>query len=233
MASKRMFSNDITDSDKFLDLPFNSQLLYFHLGMHGDVKGFVQPKRVTRSVGLKIEDLKPLIEEGFVIPFESGVVVITHWNINNQTREDREASTRFIKELAQLSRDDGVYMLIQENSGSTTGELPHSIDKIRLNKVRLKESMEDEPTLKEIKFSKREEITESVLQELSEKYGVPVDFVADCWDTAQNWLDSKGVRKQNYKSFLANWVKRERATYLLKARQFSSTKGGVVDARVN
>lgn len=132
MANKRMFSKDIIDSDKFYDLPFNSQLLYFHLGMNGDVKGFVEPKKVCRMVGVKIEDLKPLIHAGFVIPFESGVVVITHWNINNLTREDREAPTRFVEELAMLKSNNNEYLLLEDNSSTTPGVLPHSIEEVSI-----------------------------------------------------------------------------------------------------
>ena len=74
MANKRMFSLSVIDSDRFYDLPLDSQLLYFHLGMHADVKGFVQPRKIIRLVGLKPIDLKPLIERELVIPFESGVI---------------------------------------------------------------------------------------------------------------------------------------------------------------
>ena len=41
MAKRRMFSLDVTDTDKFLDMPTSSQALYFHLGMHADDDGFV------------------------------------------------------------------------------------------------------------------------------------------------------------------------------------------------
>lgn len=132
MANKRMFSKDIVDSDYFYDLPFTSQLLYFHLGIHADIKGFVQPKKIIRTVGLKLEDIKPLIEKNFVIPFESGVVVITHWKLNNQLREDREKPTLFQKELSLLAQHNDVYELLPDNSRSTPAQ-------VRLGKVRLGE----------------------------------------------------------------------------------------------
>lgn len=90
---------------------------------------------------------------------------------------------------------------------------------------------EDTPTpLKEIKYLKREEITNSVMEEIAQKYEVPLGFVSDCWDTAQNWLDAKGKLQKDYKAFLSNWVKRERADMLLKVRS-GRGRGGVVDAR--
>ena len=41
MAQKRMFSLQVTDTDRFLDMSASAQALYFHLGMHGDDDGFV------------------------------------------------------------------------------------------------------------------------------------------------------------------------------------------------
>ena len=51
MASKRMFSLAVIDTDDFLDLPVSAQCLYFHLGMHGDDDGFVsRPKGIARYI---------------------------------------------------------------------------------------------------------------------------------------------------------------------------------------
>lgn len=88
--------------------------------------------------------------------------------------------------------------------------------------------------LTKINFSKRKEITNTVIQEIADKYGVPFDFVGDCWDSAINWLDAKGQRKSNYKAFLSNWVKREKANYILKTKNNNfGRRGGVVDVRTN
>lgn len=102
-----MFSNTIVDSDKFLDMPLTSQALYFHLGMKADDDGFVgNPKKVTRSVSCTEDDLKLLIAKGFVIAFESGVIVITHFNIHNMVRKDRKKDTFFQSEKQQLQLDE-------------------------------------------------------------------------------------------------------------------------------
>jgi hypothetical protein len=82
-----------------------------------------------------------------------------------------------------------------------------------------------------VKFSKREDITSSVMQELADKHQVPLAFVEDCWDTVCNWLDSKGKTQKNYKAFFDNWVKRERATWILKTKQSNNfqKRGGYAD----
>lgn len=104
MAQKRMFSKKVTDSDKFLDLPLTAQALYFHLNMHGDDDGFVDnTKTVKRMLGASDGDLRMLIEQNFLIPFESGVVVIKDWRVHNTIKNDRYQKTIYTDEFKRLS----------------------------------------------------------------------------------------------------------------------------------
>ncbi|WP_430611204.1 hypothetical protein IGL01_002325 [Enterococcus sp. DIV0340] len=108
MANRRMFSKDVVDSDKFLDMPPTAQNLYFHLGIHADDDGFVSsPKKVQRSATASNDDLTSLISKGFIIPFETGVVVITDWHLNNQIRKDRYKETIYQEEKANLLLTNG------------------------------------------------------------------------------------------------------------------------------
>jgi hypothetical protein len=106
-----MFNIKITDSDDFLDLPLDMQALYFHLSMVADDDGFiVGAKSVARKIGVQAEALQELIKNRFLIKFESGVVAIRHWNLNNQVRKDRYTPTIYQSEFAKLSKDEnGVY----------------------------------------------------------------------------------------------------------------------------
>ena len=109
MAERRMFSNSVVESDLFLDMPFSAQALYFHLSMNADDDGFVaNPKNICRMVGTNDDDLQILSSKGFVIIFESGVIVITHWKINNHIRQDRHKETVFKeeKELLILEKNE-------------------------------------------------------------------------------------------------------------------------------
>ena len=118
MAQKRMFDKTITNSDAFLELPDSSQVLYFHLSMNADDDGFVNNwKSILRMTGTKEDDLKILISKQFVIPFESGVVVIKHWRINNYLRNDRHKETTFKDEFAKLSINENEEYVINENFG--------------------------------------------------------------------------------------------------------------------
>lgn len=133
MAQKRMFDKTITNDDNFLEMPIGSQVLYFHLSMNADDDGFINNwKSIMRMIGAKEDDLKVLVAKSYVIPFETGVIVIKHWKINNYLRNDRYKPTRFQEEYKQLTlNDDLVYQL------DTNGV--HSIDKNRIEKNSIEE----------------------------------------------------------------------------------------------
>jgi hypothetical protein len=111
MAQRRMFSAQIVTADAFLEMPLTSQALYFHLGMSADDDGFVSPKKILRMTGAGEDDLKVLMAKRFVIPFSSGVIVITHWKQNNYLRNDRYTPTIYQDEMNRLASIQGVYQL--------------------------------------------------------------------------------------------------------------------------
>lgn len=107
MAQKRMFSLNVVDTDKFLEMPISSRLLYYELGMRADDDGFIDNwKKILMFTGLKEDDMKVLISKQFVIPFESGVIVIRHWRLNNYLQNDRTKPTIYQDELKQLNLDE-------------------------------------------------------------------------------------------------------------------------------
>lgn len=103
IAERRMFAKTIIDSDVFIDMPISARLLYYDLGMRADDDGFVNsPKKIVRMIGASQDDLNVLISKNFIIPFDSGVVVIMHWKINNYIRKDVYHETRCKNEKTQL-----------------------------------------------------------------------------------------------------------------------------------
>ena len=107
MAERRMIAKTIIDSDLFLDMPMSTQCLYFHLNMRADDDGFINnPKKIQRMIGCNDDDIKLLIAKNFIIPFESGVVVIKHWKIHNYIRMDRYKETLYKEEKSQLVTDN-------------------------------------------------------------------------------------------------------------------------------
>lgn len=113
MAERRMFAKTIVLSDAFLDMPMSARCLYFTLGMLADDDGFVNaPRSIMRQCGASDDDMKLLITKKFVLIFDSGVIVIKHWRINNYLRNDRYVPTKYGNEKDGLSLDEnGAYTL--------------------------------------------------------------------------------------------------------------------------
>ena len=111
MASRRMFAKTIIDSDAFIDMPLSTQALYFHLSMRADDEGFINnPKKIMRMIGASEDDFKVLCAKNFIIPFDSGVVVIKHWKIHNYIQKDRYKPTVYLEEKAMLGiKENGAY----------------------------------------------------------------------------------------------------------------------------
>ena len=77
--------------------------------------------------GKKEDDLKILITKSFIIPFDTGILVIRHWRLNNYIQKDRYKETIYKDEKQLLSTDsNNVYNL--------DTDCIHSIDKNRLDK---------------------------------------------------------------------------------------------------
>ena len=107
MAERRMFAKTIVLSDAFLDMPMSARCLYFTLGMLADDDGFVNaPRSIMRQCGASEDDMRVLIAKKFVLEFESGVIVIKHWRINNYLRNDRYVVTKYVKEKSKLTIDE-------------------------------------------------------------------------------------------------------------------------------
>lgn len=165
MATKRMFSKEIVESDAFLDMSTSAQALYFHLSLNADDYGVVSsPKSILRMVGCNDDDLRLLITKRFVLPHQSGVIVIKHWRINNNIRMDRLKGTPYeevlkglhIKEnkayTDDLSQGEPILDLTDDgqmtdkcltDDGQMTGKCPHSLVQSSLDKSRRDKSRRD------------------------------------------------------------------------------------------
>lgn len=142
MANKRMFALDVIDTDRFCEMPVSARLLYYELGMRGDDEGFVQnPKRIMLTTGTTVDDLKILAAKGYVILFDSGVLVITHWRQNNFIQKDRFHETTCLAEKAQIQTTDSkIYELLPSGNKLDTPCIRTVSDleaQIRLDKTRV------------------------------------------------------------------------------------------------
>lgn len=142
MAERRMFAKTIIDSDAFLDMPLSTQAFYFHLSMRADDDGFINnPKKIQRVIGCSDDDLKLLIAKRFIIPFDSGIVVIKHWRIHNYIRNDRYKETVYKEEKALLTMKENNAYTLATNGIPTVSRMDTQdrIGKDRLGKA-IKES---------------------------------------------------------------------------------------------
>ena len=91
MAERRMFAKSVTGSARFLKLPDSARLLNCGLGREADDDGVVEAFGVLRKTGGSEEDLRTLIDRGFLLELdgENLVVHIRHWAMNNLIRKDR------------------------------------------------------------------------------------------------------------------------------------------------
>jgi hypothetical protein len=153
MAQRRMFSLKIIDTDRFLEMPSSSRLLYFDLSMRADDDGFVDaPKKILNMTGASEDDLKILCAKQYLIPFDSGVCVIKDWKIHNYIAKDRYTETHY--------KDEKTMLIIDENESYTKciQDGNKMLTQVRLGKDREgKESTGKErktftpPTIEEIK----------------------------------------------------------------------------------
>lgn len=217
MADKRMFSLKIVDSDLFLEMPLSSQCLYFHLSMRADDDGFVDnPKKIIKIIGANDDDLRLLIAKGFVITFERGIIVITHWKINNYIRNDRRKDTIYLEEKNSLvETQNGAYTRLSslgipnDNQMSTTCQ--PSIGKGRLDKVSIDKGRVEQGN-QVIPFSfygeyKNISLTDEEYQKLKDKLQGHTDTMID---KLSRYIESKGKTYKNHYVTILNWYEQDK-----------------------
>lgn len=197
MAQRRMFSPAIVESDAFLDMPISTQALYFHLGMFADDDGFVNPKKIMRMLGVSDDDLKVLITKRFILPFETGVVVIKHWLIHNMIRKDRYKETMYLAEKNGLAiKDNGSYTEL-DTSRQPNGN--QRVPQVRLGKVRLEK--ETYGVCENVK------LTEEEHEKLITRYGRSA--IRKLIDDLSTYQKSSGKTYKDHYAALLNWASRK------------------------
>ena len=143
MARKRMFDLAIINQDSFYELPMDAKALYFLLGMEADDEGFVNPKKILRLYGGSEDSIKILIVKHYLIPFKSGVVVITDWKRNNYLDKNKIKETIYIEEKSSISYNEKTekYEMLNESLTKVEPELNQSsIEENRVEECRVEES---------------------------------------------------------------------------------------------
>ncbi len=97
----------------FTSMPPTTQCLYFHLCMSADDDGFSNNVRISMfNAHATVDDFNTLVSKKFILPFDSGVIVIKHWKMHNYIQNDRYHETKFVEEKAQIVlKENDVYSL--------------------------------------------------------------------------------------------------------------------------
>lgn len=200
MAERRMFAKTIVLSDAFLDMPMSARCLYFTLGMLADDDGFVNaPRSIMRQCGSSEDDMRILISKKFVLEFESGVIVIKHWRINNYLRNDRYVETKYVKEKAMLVVDEkGGYKPL-EASGIPPGIPSMGIPRLGQDSIG-KDSINRPPpqTPQEVADYCREERL-GLTEEEAKRFFTIME--------AQGWKHRNGKPIRDWRMLVATWAK--------------------------
>ena len=207
MAEKRMFSSNVIDSDAFLDMSPTARLLYYDMGMRADDDGFIDsPKKIMRIIGASDSDLKELIDNGFVLRFESGVIVIRHWYVNNRVRRDTYHETIYTEEKSRLLLEkNNVYQLRNDSvtdTLQTRDEIgsQNRVDKSRLEKDRLGKDRLDEScaceSLSENLAESGQPSQESPIVYFPTKFGEQPIYQRDIDDLSNMFNGSVDVRNE-------------------------------------
>lgn len=168
-----MFAKTIIDSDAFLEMPISARLLYYDLGMRADDDGFVNsPKKIMKFIGASLDDMNILILRKFILPFDSGVVVIKHWRIHNYIRKDTYNETNYKSEKSMLELDENkAYKLLDNSRVEVFRGL--SVDEqstqVRLGKVSIDKNSIDQDNINNIVQKSSNETAIIVSKKVSDK----------------------------------------------------------------
>lgn len=206
MAQKRMFDKVVTTSDDFLELSAEAQCLYFHMGMLADDDGLSKNYRsYMKLVGATNEDLQSLIDKSFIYKFDSDVIAIKHWKINNTIRNDRYRPTIFQNEFSRLDIADNNEYIMLDTNGIPDGnqmDTKNNIDKNSKDKIsKEKNSLEKKREEKNNIVEKREDVT--ILSGNDVVVKDVIDYLNKKINSSYNWENEK------IKSLVNNWIEKE------------------------
>ena len=204
MADRRMFSKNVTETDPFLEVSLSAQAIYLHECQAADDDGFIASAKKTLRASKGTEEmLQELVDTGYLIRFDTGIYLVTHWNESNHVQKDRYKPTIYTKERSLVDLVDNVYYLKTDPNCIQNGSIPDTqvrLEEKRLDKKRLGESLPaPTPTTKE-------------LMDYAEEIDYP-NFNAEkflAYYNANGWKNSHGKPITDWKNQILVWKAREK-----------------------
>lgn len=139
MPNRRMFSLKIINSARFLKMPIDSQVLYFHLGLRADDDGIVEAYPVMKMLGTSEDNLKVLAAKQFVkVLNEDLVSFITDWLEHNYIRADRKVDSIYKNLLLQMLPDfESIEPKTRADTEQFTGQPNTRVSKDKISKDKI------------------------------------------------------------------------------------------------
>lgn len=206
MAERRMFAKSIVLSDAFLDMPMSARCLYFTLGMLADDDGFVgSPKSIMRQCGASDDDMNILLVKRYILGFESGVLVIKHWRMNNYLRNDRYNQTTYLEEKNTLTIDEkGAYTERKKSVGIPSGRQVVYTGKDSIGKDSIGKSIEKRTRHKYGEYNNVVLSDEDI-----EKLKAEIPNYEQYIEKVSEYVASTGKSYKNYLATIRNWYRRD------------------------
>ena len=165
-------------------------------------------------IGASEDGFKLLFAKGFIIVFETGIIVISHWKRNNYIQKDRYKETMYKSEKSFLKiNGSNVYektdiVCIQSGYKSDTQV---SIGKDRLDKVNVgKGSVEQENQVTPFSFYgeyKNIRLTDKEYQKLKNRLQGHTDTMIE---KLSRYIKSKGTDYQDHYVTILNWYEQDK-----------------------
>lgn len=209
-----MFAKTIIGSDAFLDMPTSARLLYYDLGMRADDDGFINsPKSIMRMTGSSDDDMRLLISKKFIIPFESGIIVIKHWNINNYIQKDRYTETKYKEEKSNLEFDENKAYKLMDSAQCIQNvyktDTQYKDTQVRLGKDSIGKVSKDISTkTQKHKYGEYQNVLLSDDQLIKLQSEFPIDWNLRI-ERVSEYCASTGKTYKDYLATIRNWARKE------------------------
>lgn len=174
------------------------------------------PKTILRMIGASEDDFKILVTNGFVIVFESGIIVITHWKRNNYIPKDSYKWTIYKDEKSYLNiSNNNLYekterICIQNVSDLDTQD---RIGKYRLDKGSIdkgrggEEESPSPPNSKTYGEYKNIRLTDEEYRKLKDKLQGHTDMMIG---KLSRYIKSTGKTYQDHYVTILNWYEQDK-----------------------
>lgn len=220
-----MFDRTIITSDDFLDMPATARCLYFTLNMYADDDGFVNnPKSIMRQTNSSADDMNILVLKKYVIPFETGVIVICHWRIHNYIKSDRYKETDCKAEKAQLQYgNNGEYIKKVEISTMSPKCLQNGDTELEIELGKDSEGKNIyTPSAERYGEFQNVILTDAEYEKLVERF--PMDY-QDRIESLSLYMKQKGKRYKSHYATILSWARKDEREKKKQSRPQGQSKG--------